>query len=184
MLKQAWHILHSFALSLQKIGCTRHKCSSKLGIFCTHLHYLCKRQTALGINSQIHKFTNSQIHKFTNSQIHKFTNSPFHLFTISYLTKTPRFHLFTFSPFRPFTISYLTKTPRFHLFTFSPFHLFTISVLTKTPRFHFFTISRFHIINLPIRCCRPLSRPRWQSPHGGSSSGMDGVTFQPAALES
>ena len=27
-------------LSLQKIGCTRHKCSSKLGIFCTHLHYL------------------------------------------------------------------------------------------------------------------------------------------------
>ena len=29
-----------FLLSLQKIGCTRHKCSSKLGIFCTHLHYL------------------------------------------------------------------------------------------------------------------------------------------------
>ena len=25
---------------MQEIGCTRHKCSSKLGIFCTHLHYL------------------------------------------------------------------------------------------------------------------------------------------------
>lgn len=33
-------IVPRFSLSLQKIGCTRHKCSSKLGIFCTHLHYL------------------------------------------------------------------------------------------------------------------------------------------------
>ena len=82
-------IVPRFSLSLQKIGCTRHK------------------------------FTNSQIHKFTNSQIHKFAFSPFHLFTISVLTKTPRFHLFTFSPFHLFTIPVLTKTPRFHLFTFS-----------------------------------------------------------------
>ena len=28
-------------------------------------YYLCKRQTALGINSQIHKFTNSRFHLFT-----------------------------------------------------------------------------------------------------------------------
>ncbi len=34
-------IVPRFSLTLQKIGCTRHKCSSKLGIFCTHLHYLC-----------------------------------------------------------------------------------------------------------------------------------------------
>ena len=108
--------------------------------------------------------------------------SPFRIFT--FLRKhhdftISLFHLFTFSLFH-----FLTKTPRFHLFTFSPFHLFTISVLTKTPRFHIFTFSHFHIINLQIRCYRPLSRPRWQSPHGGSSSGKGGETFQPAALES
>ena len=104
-----------------------------------------------------------------------------------------RFRLFTFSPFdenttislfHDFTISLLTKTPRFHDFTFSRFHDFDFYENTTISRFHFFTISRFHIINLPKRCYRPLSRRRWQSPHGGSSSGMDGGTFQPAALQS
>ena len=111
----------------------------------------------------------------------------FRLFTFSPFdenTTISPFHFFTFAPFHLFTISYLTKTPRFHDFTFSRFHDFAFDENTTISRFHFFTISRFHIINLPIRCCRPLSRPRWQSPHGGSSSGMDGGTFQPAVLES
>ena len=111
----------------------------------------------------------------------------FRLFTFSPFdenTTISPFHFFTFSPFHLFTISYLTKTPRFHDFTFSRFHDFAFDENTTISRFHFFTISRFHIINLPIRCYRPLSRPRWQSPHGGSSSGMGGETFQPAALES
>ena len=111
----------------------------------------------------------------------------FRLFTFSPFdenTTISPFHFFTFSPFHLFTISYLTKTPPFHLFTFSPFHLFTFDENTTISHFHLFTFSPFHVINLPIRCYRPLSRPRWQSPHGGSSSGMGGETFQPAALES
>ena len=78
--------------------------------------------------------------------------------------------------FRLFSFFLLTKTPRFHDFTFSRFHDFGVDENT--------TISRFHIINLPKRCYRPLSRPRWQSPNGGSSSGKGGETFQPAVLES
>ena len=123
----------------------------------------------------------AQLHCSPPSRV-DFAFSLFSLFDEN--TTISPFHLFTFSPFHLFTISYLTKTPRFHDFTFSRFHDFAFDENTTISRFHFFTISRFHIINLPIRCYRPLSRPRWQSPHGGSSSGMGGETFQPAALES
>ena len=108
-------------------------------------------------------------------------NGGFRLFAFSFFdenTTISLFHLFTFSPFHDFAFYENTTISPFHLFAFSPFHKFTNSQI------HEFINSQIHIINLPKRCCRPLSRRRWQSPHGGSSSGMDGGTFQPAVLES
>ena len=105
-------IVPRFSLSLQKIGCTRHKFT----------------------NSQIHKFINSQISKFTNSPFrlftflrkhHDFTFSLFHLFTFSRFRFLRKHHDFTFSPFHLFTkvpgceIDFTTKTYLRGMFTSS-----------------------------------------------------------------
>ena len=98
-------IVPRFSLSLQKIGCTRHK------------------------------FTNSQIHKFINSQISKFTNSPFRLFTFlrkHHDFTFSLFHLFTFSRFRFLRKHHDFTFSPFHLFTFSQKSL--VVKLTSQPK--------------------------------------------------